>query len=314
MTVMPRRAPATTGVFCILAIAALGADSPQVSIKARNPSAGVLPNIRVDSNLVLIPVSVTDPKNRAVTGLRREDFRVFEGKAEQTLVQFAREDAPLSVGIVFDSSGSMQNKLAKAREAVKRFLAAANPEDEFFLVNFNSTAKLAVAFTSDPDEIERHLYSAQSHGRTALLDAVCLAIDYMRNAHNSRKALLVISDGGDNDSRYTEAEIRRRVIESDLWIYTLGIYDTRGIMLPEEDHGEVLMQTLAEQSGARHIAVGNTADLPQIAENIGLELRNQYVIGYRPATSSPGKYHHVQVKVADHREYRVAWRPGYFEP
>ncbi|HTP34831.1 MAG TPA: VWA domain-containing protein [Candidatus Acidoferrales bacterium] len=311
---MPRRAPATTGVFCILAIAALGADSPQVSVKPRNPSAGVLPNIRVDSNLVLIPVSVTDPKNRAVTGLQREDFRVFEGKAEQTLVQFAREDAPLSVGIVFDSSGSMQTKLARAREAVKRFLAAANPEDEFFLVSFSSTAKLAVSFTPDRDDIRNHLLSTHSAGRTALLDAVCLAMDYMRNAHNSRKALLVISDGGDNDSRYTEAEIRRRVIESDLWIYTLGIYESRGIMLPEGDHGELLMQTLAEQSGARHFAVQNTAELPQIAENIGLELRNQYLIGYRPATSSPGKYHRVQVKVVDHREYRVAWRPGYFEP
>ncbi|HTS64743.1 MAG TPA: VWA domain-containing protein [Candidatus Acidoferrales bacterium] len=301
---MPRRAPALSGAVCFFALAAFGGE----------PSAKVLGNIRVDSNLVLIPVGVTDTRNRAVTGLRREDFRVYEGKAEQTLAQFAREDAPLSAGIVFDSSGSMTNKLARSREAVRRFLAVANPEDEFFLVNFNSTAKLAVPFTADAGEIERHLYSAQSHGRTALLDAVCLAMDYMKRAGNPRKALLVISDGGDNDSRYTEADIRRRVIESDLWIYAIGIYDTRSIMLPEGDHGERIMQTLAEESGARHYAVHDTAELPQIAANIGLELRNQYVIGYRPAITAPGKYHRVQVKVADHRDYRVTSRPGYFEP
>jgi Ca-activated chloride channel family protein len=314
VTVMPRPAPALIGAVCVFAFAALAADPLQVSIKPRRPSPGILSSIRVDSNLVLIPVSVTDSRNHAVAGLRREDFRVFEGKTEQTLVQFASEDAPLSVGIVFDSSGSMENKLTRAREAVGRFLAGANPEDEFFLVNFNSTAQLAVPFTADASQIQSRLLFAQSNGKTALLDAVCLAMGYMKRARNPRRALLVISDGGDNDSRYTGNDIRRRVIESDLWIYAIGIYNGGAIMLPESDQDERLMRTLAESSGGRHFAVRNAAELPEAAAKIGLELRSQYVIGYRPAIAAPGKYHRVQVKLAGRRDYRVTWRPGYFEP
>lgn len=310
---MPRRTPTLIGAAILIAFAAAGADQSPVSIQPRMAPRGVLSDIRVDSNLVLIPVSVTDPKNHAITGLPREAFRVFEGKAEQTLVHFASEDAPVSVGIVFDSSGSMKDKLAQSRAAVARFLGAANPEDEFFLVNFNSTAQLTVPFTGDPGDIQNRLLLTQSNGRTALLDAVCLAMDYMKKSSNPRKALLVISDGGDNDSRYTETEIRRRVRESNLWIYAIGIYNRGAIMLPEEEHGETLLATLAEASGGRHFAVPNPAELPEIAGKIGLQLRNQYVIGYRPAGSErTGVYHRVQVKV-DGRDLRVTWRPGYFE-
>jgi len=308
---MPHRAPALFGATFILALSAWGAEQAPVWIQARTPHSGVLSNIRVDSNLVLIPVSVTDSKNHAVTGLRRESFRVFEGKAEQTLVHFAREDAPASVGIVFDSSGSMKDKLAQSREAVARFLRTANPEDEFFLVDFNSTAQLAAPFTRDAGSIESRILFRESEGRTALLDAVCLAIDYMKKASNPRKALLVVSDGGDNHSRYTESEILRRVRESDLWIYAMGITDGGAIMLPEIEYGGTLLGRLAEESGGRHYAVRHAAELPEIAENIGLELRNQYVIGYRPASPGrDGKYHRVHVKV-EGRDLRVTWRPGY---
>jgi Ca-activated chloride channel homolog len=311
---MPRRAPALIGAACIFAIVAAGADQAPVSIQPRHARTAVLNDIRVDSNLVLIPVSVTDPRNHAVTGLRRESFRVFEGKTEQTLLHFASEDAPVSVGIVFDSSGSMRDKLAQSREAVARFLDSANPQDEFFLVDFNSTVEIAAPFTGDPAAIESRLLFTGSNGRTALLDAVCQAMEYMKKARNPRKALLVISDGGDNDSRYTESEIHRRVRETDLWIYAIGIYHRGGIMLPEGERGETLLESLADESGGRHFAVGNPADLPEIAGNIGRELRHQYVIGYRPATSGrAGKYHRVQVKLVEGRDLKVTWRPGYFE-
>ena len=271
-------------------------------------------DFRVDSKLVLIPVSVTDPMNHAVTGLPREAFHVFEGKVEQPLVQFASEDAPVSIGIVFDSSGSMRDKLAGSRDAVARFLDLANPEDEFFLVDFNATAQLTVPFTTDASLIRNQLMFRQPSGRTALLDAVTLAIGAMKGARNPRRALLIISDGGDNDSRYTEFEIRHRVRESDLWIYSIGFDERRGAMLPEEDFGSTLLANLAQASGGRYYTARNAAELPEIAAAIGLELRNQYMIGYRPATPPRnGGYHRVQVRLMAGRDLRVTWRPGYYD-
>jgi VWFA-related protein len=301
LNVCSRRAPAVIAAACIFACTAWSADPP------------ILPTIRIDSRLVLIPVSVTDSKNHAVTGLGRESFRVFEGRTEQPVLHFAREDAPLSVGIVFDASGSMRDKLAQSREAAARFLAQANPEDEFFLVSFDSTARLAVPFTADAGGIQSKLLFTASEGRTALLDAVCLAMDYMKRARNPRKALLVISDGGDNNSRYNEYELRRRAQESDLWIYTMGIRSGRGIMLPEGEHGDSLMAGLAEATGGRYFPLADAAALPATAAAIALDLHNQYVIGYRPvAADGGGKYHRVQIKVSG-RDLHATWRPGYFE-
>ncbi|MGA3259521.1 MAG: VWA domain-containing protein, partial [Bryobacteraceae bacterium] len=181
------------------------------TIAPRPKAAGkeqVLPkaNIRVDTTLVLIPVTVTDPMNRFVTGLEKENFKVFEDKKEQEISQFSSEDAPLSAGVIFDCSGSMGHKLEKSRLAVSEFFKTANPEDEFFLIQFNDTANLVQPFTQNLEEIQNRLTFTFSRGRTALLDAVFLGLHTMKRAKNPRKALLIISDGGDNNSRYTEAE------------------------------------------------------------------------------------------------------------
>jgi VWFA-related protein len=284
------------GAACLFACAATGAD------------------FRVDSNLVLIPVSVTDARNHAITGLAPGAFRVFDDKTEQTVVQFAREDAPLSVGIVFDLSGSMKDKLEKSREALAEFLRGANPEDEFCLVEFSNRARLTVPFTSDGDEVVERLRHAEPHGRTALLDAVYLAMNTMKHARYKRRALFILSDGGDNDSRYTQAEMLRRVREADLWIYAMGIYDRSTAILPEEARpARELLEALAEESGGRHYAVESVGELAAVAARIGLELRNQYVLGYRPgADRRDGKYHRVQVKVVEGRHLTVSWRPGYY--
>jgi VWFA-related protein len=284
------------GAACLFACAAAGAD------------------FRVDSNLVLIPVSVTDSRNHAITGLAPGAFRVFDDKTEQTVVQFAREDAPLSVGIVFDLSGSMKDKLEKSREALAEFLRGANPEDEFCLVEFSNRARLTVPFTSDGGAVVERLRHAEPHGRTALLDAVYLAMNSMKHARYARRALLILSDGGDNDSRYTQAEMLRRVREADLWIYAMGIYDNNTAMLPEEARpARDLLEALAEESGGRHYAVESVGELAAVAARIGLELRNQYVLGYRPgADRRDGKYHRVQVKVVEGRHLTVSWRPGYY--
>lgn len=295
--------------------AAGGIDEARVSIQPRAKAAAPS-DIRVDSNLVVIPVSVTDPKNRPVTGLAPDEFRVFEGKAEQKVLRLSSEDAPLSVGIVFDASGSMAGKLPKAREAVKEFLKSANPDDEFFLVNFSRTPELAVPFTNNPGDIQMRLMYATTGGRTALLDGISLALECMKNAKNPRRALLVISDGGDNHSRYTETEIRRRVQETDVSIYAIGIY-TRGIQIfPEEERGgEKLLTDVAEASGGRQFAVEKASELPAAAAAIGLELRSQYLLAYHPDNVEPdGKYRRVQVKLVEQRGMRLSWRPGYYAP
>jgi len=301
-----------------------GADA-QVSIvpRPKQPAPSeILPkgNIRVDTNLVLIPVTVTDPLNRFVTGLEKENFRVFEDKIEQQISQFSSEDAPLSVGIVFDCSGSMGSKLEKSRQAVAQFFKTANPEDEFFLVEFNDRADLVIKFTTSLEEIQNRLTFTQSKGKTALLDAVYLGLHEMKKAKNARKALLIISDGGDNNSRYTETEVKNLVREADVQIYAIGIFESAGNRgrTPEEMGGPGLLSEIAEQTGGRHFPVENINEIPNIAEKIGIELRNQYIIGYSPKNlERNGKYRRVQVKLVQPRglpPLRAFWRLGYYAP
>jgi VWFA-related protein len=277
-------------------------------------------NIRVDSTLVLIPVTVTDPLNRFVTGLEKENFKLLEDKQPQEITQFSSEDAPLSVGVVFDCSGSMGQKLDKSRQAVAQFFKLANPEDEFFLVQFNDSANLIQAFTRNLEEIQNKLAFTQSKGRTALLDAVYMALHEMKKARNPRKALLLISDGGDNSSRYSEAEIKTLVKEADVQIYAIGIYEAAGSRsrTPEETTGPALLTEIAEQTGGRQYQVDNLNELPDVAAKIGVELRNQYILGFSPKNvSRDGKYRRIQVKLVQPHGMpllRPFWKQGYYAP
>ncbi len=299
--------------------------APQVSItpRVRDRAADAgrpRSNIRVDTNLVLIPVTVTDPLNRFVTGLEKEHFSLEEDKIQQIISHFASEDAALSVGLVFDTSGSMGSKLQKSRQAASQFFKTANPDDEYFLVQFNDKPELSTGFTTDTAQIQNRLTFTQSKGRTALLDAVYLALHEMKKARNPRKALLILSDGGDNSSRYTESEIKNLVREADVQIYAIGIFEPiagRG-RTAEEMAGPGLLSEIAEQTGGRHYPVENVNDLPDIAAKIGIELRNQYVLGYAPTNQErDGKYRRVKVKVKQPRglpPLRAFWRLGYYAP
>lgn len=300
-------------------------EDAKVAIEPRHRPADPGPpaprsNIRVDSTLVLIPVAVTTPMNQYVTGMERDNFKVFEDKVEQKISHFSSEDAPLSVGIVFDTSGSMGSKLSKSREAVAQFFKTANPEDEFFLVEFNDRPELVIGFTTSLEEIQNKLTFTQSKGRTALLDAVYLALHTMKKARNPRKALMIISDGGDNSSRYTESEIKNLVREADVQIYAIGIFEqmsSRG-RTAEEMSGPGLLSEISEQTGGRHFPVDNLNELPDIAAHIGLELRNQYIIGYTPSNQGrDGKYRRVKVQLVQPRglpPLRAFWRLGYYAP
>lgn len=302
-------------------------EQPNISITPRAPTKTTpdsvvdrRADIRVDTTLALVPVSVTDPMGRYVTGLDKENFKVYEDKVEQEVTQFSSEDVPMSVGIVFDTSGSMGNKLQRSREAVAAFMKTANPEDEFFLVQFNDRVELTVPFTPDTEKVRNRLTFIESKGRTALLDGVYLAMNHMKKARNARKAILIISDGGDNSSRYTETEVKNSVRESDVQIYAIGIYEPLGSRgrTPEEMNGPGLLTDITEQTGGRHFAVDNLAELPDVAAKIGIELRNEYVLGYRPKNKErDGKYRRIQVKLvktAGLPPLKALFRNGYYAP
>jgi Ca-activated chloride channel family protein len=214
----------------------------------------------------------------------------------------------------------MGSKLMKSREAVKQFMKTANPEDEFFLIQFNDRPEMVVPFTPDTEEIQNRLMFAQSKGRTALLDGVYMAMNQMKKARNPRKAILIISDGGDNSSRYTETEVKNAVREADVQIYAMGIFEqlaARG-RTPEELSGPALLGEVTEQTGGRHFAIDNIAELPDVAAKIGIELRNQYMLGYSPKNlTRDGKYRRVQVRLVKTTglpQLKASFRTGYYAP
>ena len=304
-----------------------GGPQPNVSITPRAKIGPTTPesvtdrraDIRVDTNLVLIYVSVTDPIGRYVTGLDRENFKLTEEqdkkKVEQDITQFSSEDAPMSVGVVFDTSGSMGAKLTLSRMAATQFFRISNPEDEFCLVEFDNSPRLRVPLTHDTGLIENELVFSRSHGSTALLDAVYLALHEMKHSKKNKKALLLITDGGDNHSRYSQKEVTNLVRESDVLIYSIGVFG--GGSSPEEAGGPGLLRSISEQTGGR-LFEASAAELPDMAKKIGIELRNRYIIGYSPKNQvRDGKYHKIVVKVIPPRglpKLTSHWRLGYNAP
>ena len=312
---------ALSGVLPLAALFVLRAQGPLEVRPRPQPTQAASPktNLRIDSKLVLVPVSVCDPMNRPVTGLEKEHFKVFDDKIEQHVTHFAMDDEPVTVGLVFDTSGSMGPKLRRSRDAAAAFFRTSNPEDEFFLVEFNDQPKLVVPLTREYEEIQTQLTFTQSKGRTALLDGIMLALHEMKKSSKKRKALLIISDGGDNSSRYTEGEVRNRIRESDVLIYAVGVFESFGSRgrTAEESAGPGLLSDLAEQTGGRHFPA-DTFELPDIASKIGIELRNRYVLGYSPTDlQRDGRYHRVQVKLLPPRgspPLKAFWRLGYYAP
>jgi len=273
--------------------------------------------IRLNVDMVLVPVTVTDPMNRLVTGLEQEDFQVFENTVGQRIVSFASEDAPVSIGIVFDLSGSMTSKLVRARESILQFIKTANPQDEFFVIGFNDRPELIEDFTNSVEDIQARLATVHSGHRTALLDAIYYGVAKMKDARHERKAILVVSDGGDNRSRYTEGEVRAQVRESDVEIYSIGIFDPYAAT-PEERTGPQLLNDLSEETGGRLFKVDDIAEMGDIAEKISTELRNQYMIGYRPKDlTRDGKWRKVKVRINPPQglpPLTVHARTGYYAP
>jgi Ca-activated chloride channel homolog len=291
-------------------------------VKKNTPGEKLQPRqgLKLDVDLALVNVTVTDPYNRLVTGLDPDNFRVYEDNVEQEVVTFSSEDVPISIGVIFDMSGSMTNKIGKAREAAIQFFKTANPQDEFFLVSFNERAELTSAFTNSVEDLQSRMMLAAPKGRTALLDAIYLGLSQMRGAKNGKRALLILSDGGDNHSRYNESDIKRLVKEADTQLYAIGIFDPLGYRnrTPEELNGPSLLSEVTEMTGGRVFAVENLNDLPDIASKIGMELRNQYVLGYRPSNKAhDARWRKIKIKLRAPKglpPLNVYSKTGYYAP
>lgn len=300
-------------LWCLLFLNQAAAQPPPQSTPQ---DAGT--TLRVETTLVQIPVSVTDSVNRFVLGLRKQDFHLFEDGVEQEIAHFSGEETPLSVGLAFDESGSMDYKLQTAQAAAIEFLKTMNRDDETLLVVFSDTAHVAVGFSPHPEEIQNALLGTQTGGLTAMLDGINLALSEMKKARNSRKAIVIISDGGDNHSHYKSTQIEALVREADVQIYAMGVFDPIASMglAPELISGPRLLSEIATQTGGRAFAASLVTDLPSIAARVAVELRNEYVLGYYPKNAAhDGKYRKVEVEASQPpgvSALKLHWRQGYY--
>jgi VWFA-related protein len=298
-----------SGIAVMFGVGAACQEAPQVNIvpRFRPTQERRSPSIRLDVKMVMIPTNVTDGNDRPITSLRKEDFHLFEDAIEQKIESFSIDQAPVSVGIVFDSSGSMRNKIDKSFSAVEQFLKASLPGDEFFLVQFSDVPKLRVPFTPDADEITTNLSLVQPQGWTALFDAICLAVNQMKFAKNPRRALLILSDGADNNSRYSGGEVINLLREADVRVFAVGLFDNAHYL-----------KKAAEDTGGAMVAVHNIDDLPDAIDRLSTQLRSQYLLGYYPLQDhNDGKFHRVKVllsQAAEKLKLHTSWRHGYYAP
>lgn len=293
-------------------------EAPEVTV--RRNVVRPAPLIRVDVNRVVVPITVTDQDGRVITGLEPAHFEIYDDKVRQEILSFETEDAPIAVGVIFDSSGSMADKIWICKEAALEFYKTSNPQDEFMLITFSNRASLLGGFTSNFESVLSRLVPLRGGGRTALLDAIYLGLAEMRRAESSRKALVVMSDGGDNHSRYTERDIKQVVRESNVQIYVVGVFEPLHSRdrTPEEAAGPSLLSELAEISGGQMFAVEDPRELPDIMTKLSSELRNQYVLGYKPSNLvRDGRWRRIKVKLNPPRglpPLQVYARTGYYAP
>lgn len=287
-------------------------DGPRVSIPTRVPHlsesfASRSGAIRINVNLVLVPVAVTDPYQRPVRGLDKSAFHIFEDGVEREISQFFSDESPISVGIVFDASGSMTRKMDESRKAVVEFLKMSMPGDEFFLLKFSDQPENICNFTTNVELIEDSMETIHPSGWTSLYDAIYLGLHDIKRAKHDRKVLLVLSDGGDNDSRYTEREIKDLVKEADVRIFSISILDR-----------SPALEAIAEDSGGRAFRVRKIEELSDLAANVSAEMHSQYVLGFSPPDRvKDGKYHNVRVDLTPPggtTGLHTSWKRGYYDP
>jgi VWFA-related protein len=296
----------------VLAAVPAPAQEPRVSMTPRDAlhargSSLLGPSLKIDMAMVLVPITVTDSTDHPVTDLAPAAFRIFEDNVEQTVVSLHHEEGPVSVGFVFDASASMKNRTDRSFAAMHQFVRSLNRGDEFFLIRFSDRPTLLNGFTEDADLLMSSLTSVRPDGWTALNDAICMGLQQMKHARNPRRALFVLTDGGDNNSRYSDAEVRSLARESDVRIYSIGLFER-----PQ------FLEKLAMDTGGMAIWAHKLQELPDVVDKLSRDFRNQYVLGYSPAERpNDGKYHSIRVEIKKTiklMQLNVFWRRGYFSP
>ncbi len=299
--------------------------APEKSVSEPFNPAGdsAVGRVKVRVDLVLVPVTVTDAMNRPVTGLKKDNFLLFEDEKPQDIRYFSAEDVPISVGILFDVSATMANKMVAARKALAEFFLNSHPDDDYFVITFADRPELIADSTRSTDDVQRSLASVIPSGHTALLDAIHLGLAKLRSAHYQRRALLIISDGGDNWSRHKLREVQKEVEESGDVVYAMGLFNDEFPVLSalNEKFSKGLLNKVTEASGGRMLSVDNLHRLSDAAGAISKEMRSEYVLGYRSTnTARNGKWRKIKVRVAaapvsdDNARLYPAYKRGYIAP
>ena len=289
------------------------------STKADQPeSKGAGSSLKINVDLVLVNATVTDINNRFVTGLEKEHFQVFEDKVAQQISHFSNEDVPTSIGLLFDVSSSMTDKISRSRDAAVAFLKTSNPDDEFFLLTFADRPKVDEEFTTDVNEIQNRLVYKNAKGCTTLYDGVYLGLQKMKLAHNPKKAILVITDGEDTCSRYSLLNVRNAVKESDVQIYAIGIVNSYYSDLSQGRSGRAVLEEMAEITGGKAYFPNSVYELEDICTKIAIELKNQYILGYSSTnTVRDGHWRKIKVRLNAPKglpSLSVRAKTGYFGP
>jgi Ca-activated chloride channel family protein len=276
--------------------------------------ASYQPSVKVDVDLIVVNASVTDADGRPVAGLDKNQFQLWEDKVQQDIQYFSTEEVPVSVGVIFDVSSSMAAKLPAARASVAQFLTTGTTNDEYALIEFNSHVQVAQDFTTDTKEFQNRLAFVSSSGSTALYDAVYLGIETLRHAHNTRKALLLVTDGEDNHSHYTLSDLKELAKESDIQIYAIGM---GGFVIPTMTKGHIpgpkILQDLVDVTGGQAFFTTHTDNLEEICSKISASLRTEYAIGYASTNlNKDGKWRKLRLKVSSVPHASVHARSGYY--
>ena len=281
-----------------------------------NPIEGSSLKINVD--LILVNASVSDRRQRFVTGLGKDQFQVFEDGVQQTVTQFSNVDLPASIGLVVDTSGSMTDKIIKAKDALITFLKTSNQQDEYFLLPFANRPVLSTELTTDTARIQNRVAFMHAGGATTLYDAIYLGLEKIKQGHNAKKALLLVTDGEDTASRYSLADVRDALKEADCQIFVIGILSPG---LPNDNLGfsvSDLLADMADMTGGTAFFPSSASDLPDICEQIAREIKSEYLLGYTPSNAArDGRWRKIKVRVHapnENRSFSIHAKTGYYAP
>lgn len=288
-----------------------GFAAPQVVPAVNGPDQDNL-RFSVEVDLVVLQATVRDRAGHAVSGLQEHDFEVYQDGALQPIRLFRHEDTPVTIGLVVDHSGSMREKLGEVTAAARTFVRASNPEDQMFVVNFNEDVSLGLPsgmrFSNSADELGNAIWSAPPVGSTALYDAIIEALQGLQKGERDKKALIVISDGGDNASHSSLDRVIKMADESNAVIYTIGIYGE-----DDPDRNPKVLRRLAHETGGEAFFPSELGETVEICKRIARDVREQYTIGFSSMNGKPGAYHAIRVNARskERGKLSVRTRAGY---